>query len=166
MEQFFKELNGVLHEELNRYGQLLTTAQSMNIAIKTGTIDTVKNLTEMYDSIFVLIEALETKRLELCDAITAACKPECRHLNLQNIIQLSPSGMQPEFTTMRKELKEKIKALSALNTSNQILLSESLRIIGKNFELLAVSVNKLAGYKKSGAMDTGMPHKNLVNQIA
>lgn len=166
MEKLFEELKKVLTEELTIHVSIVDTAQSINDALKRKNVTQVRSLTEMYDSYAGQIEACETKRLEVCDAIIQERNPALRHLNLQNIIQLLPAHEQEGFVEVRLALKEKLRELASINTSNQILLSESLRVIAKNFELVAQVRNKLAGYKKTGIMDNAVTHKSIVNHIA
>ena len=138
----------------------------MNGAIKEKEVARVQLLTALYDTLIGQIEILEVRRLEVCDAISRALMLKSRHTNLHGIIQHLPNEDQGSFTHIRDSLKSKMQELVRINTSNQILLNESLQAIGKNFELLARQQSKFANYKKSGAMSNEIVKKSIVNQIA
>lgn len=166
MEKQYEELKSVLADELSIHSDLVKTAEKMNAAIKKKDVDTVKILTARYDEYIGQIETLENKRLELCDGITKALKPQNRHMNLKSIIAMMPKEQQKPFSDIGTSMKKKINELSRLNTSNQILLNESLTAIGKKFELITQFQNKLAGYKQSGTIDKEQVRRNIINHIA
>lgn len=166
MEKQFKELQTILAEELTIHNQLVATATEMNNAIKDKNVDTVQTLTAKYDIYIGQVEMLEVRRLELCDNMAKALKPERHHMNLQNLIAIMPKEQQKSFSELRKSLKSKIDKLVRINTSNQLLLNESLDVIKKNFDLVSQIQNKFAGYKQTGTMDKKSVKKSIVNQIA
>lgn len=166
MEKMFEELKTVLSEELKIHTDCVKTAGDMNKAIKEKNVDSVQRLTNSFDISLAQIEIIETRRLDLCDTITRALQPHSRHLSLQNIIALLPEEEQAFFIEIRTSLKKKISELAAINTSNQLLLKESLVAIGKNFELFAESQNRHAGYKQTGTMATQSVRRNIVNHVA
>ncbi len=166
MDNQFEELQSILTDELNIHTNLVTIAEEMNSAIKGKDVVKVQRYTAQFDACIGQIEVLEIKRLELCDGIAQVFKPKNRHLNLQSIIALMPEDKQKIISKTRASLKSKINDLVKINISNQLLLNESLLVIGKNFELVTRFQNKLAGYKHTGAMDKEPVRKNIVNQIA
>ena len=166
MEKQFDELKTILTDELTIHNEVVKTASALNDAIKEKNVDAVQMLTARYDTYIGQIEMLEVRRLELCDAIARALKPQSNHMNLQNLIALMPEELRKPFAELRKSLKSKIDELVRINTSNQLLLNESLEVIKKNFDLVSQFQNKFAGYKQSGTMDKTTVKKNILNQIA
>ena len=166
MEKQFDELKTILADELTIHNEVVKTASELNNAIKEKKVDSVQMLTARYDTYIGQIEMLEVRRLELCDAIARALKPQNHHMNLQNLIAIMPEDLQEAFSELRKSLKSKIDELVRINTSNQLLLNESLEVIKKNFDLVSQFQNKFAGYKQSGTMDKTTVKKNILNQIA
>ncbi len=165
MNEQFTQLKTVLNNELDIYDDLSTIAVQMNEAIKKNNIDKIQASTSRYDALTVQIEFLETKRLELCDAILKKLKPHHRHMNLLNIIALLPKEEQKTFIKTRESLKEKINHLSRINISNQILLNEAIKAIGSKFEIVSQYQNKLTGYKHTGNPDKNTIPKNIINQL-
>jgi flagellar biosynthesis/type III secretory pathway chaperone len=137
----------------------------LNTAIKEKNVDKIQRLTEQFDTLIGQVEVKEVRRLEVCDSITSAYKPENRHMNLLNIITLIHEKERKPFTEIRAALKKKIAELAKINKSNQLLLNESLTAIGRNFELLAESQAIPAGYKQTGAMAKQLMRKNIVNHL-
>lgn len=166
MKKQFDELKSILADEVTIHNEVVKTASELNRAIKEKKVDLVQMLTARYDTYIGQIEILEVRRLELCDNITKALKPQNHHMNLQNIIAIMPKESQKSFSELRKSLKSKIDELVRINTSNQILLNESLEVIKKNFEMVSQFQNKFAGYKQTGTMDKKTVKKSIVNQIA
>lgn len=166
MEKQFDELKSILADELTIHNEVVKTASEMNDAIKEKKVDSVQMFAARYDTYIGQIETLEVRRLELCDAIARALKPQSHHMNLQNLITIMPKELQESFSELRTSLKSKIDELVRINTSNQLLLNESLEVIKKNFDLVSQFQNKFAGYKQSGTMDKTTVKKNILNQIA
>ncbi len=166
MDSQFDELKKVLSDEVEIHNSLVKTAQDMNKFIKEKDIAAIQRLTALFDAYSGQIESKENRRLEICDNLTKKIKPENRHTNLNAIISLLPENQRKVFTEIRNSLKAKISELSKLNTSNRILLNESLEVIAKNFDLIMQFQNKLAGYKQSGTMDKTPVRRNIVNQTA
>ncbi len=166
MDEKFDELKSVLSHELEIYESLVKTADQMNQAIKQKEVDDVKQLTSRFDTYIEQVDMLESRRLEICDAIAREIKSEKQHMNLHNIITLLPKEKQQPFLEIRTSLKFKINELSKVNISNQLLLKESLIAIGKKFELILQSQNSIAGYKHTGNMDKEPIRKNIFNHIA
>ena len=166
MDKQFEELKSILTDELTIHDELVKTAKEMSNAIKEKNVDLVQMLTGKYDNFIWQVELLEVRRLELCDRITKTVKPQNHHMNLQNLILIMPKEERKPFTELRASLKGKIGELVRINTSNGLLLNESLEAINKNFELFSQIQNKFNGYKKSGTMDKKTVKKSIVNQIA
>ena len=166
MEKQFDELKTILTDELKIHNEVVKTASELNDAIKEKNVDAVQMLTAGYDTYIGQIELLEVRRLEFCDAIAKALKPQNNHMNLQNLIAIMPKELQKPFSELRTSLKSKVSELLRINTSNQLLLNESLEGIKKNFDLVSQLQNRFAGYKQSGARDKTPVKKNLLNQIA
>lgn len=166
MDKQFEELKSILTDELTIHNELVKTAKEMSNAIKEKNVDLVQMLTGKYDNFIWQVELLEVRRLELCDRITKTVKPQNHHMNLQNLIFIMPKEERKPFTELRASLKGKIGELVRINTSNGLLLNESLEAINKNFELFSQIQNKFNGYKKSGTMDKKTVKKSIVNQIA
>ncbi len=166
MDKFFEELKIVLSDELKIHSDCVQTATDMNTAIKKKEVEKVQRLTDQFDTLIGQIETIEIRRLELCDSITKALRPEHRHMNLQNIITLVPEKEQESFTEIRSSLKKKITELARINTSNQLLLNESLVAIGMNFKLIAQSHHVDTGYKQTGAIQKQPVHRHIINHVA
>ena len=166
MEKLFEELKFLLVEELNLHGELVKKAQEMNAGIKEKKVARVQLLTALYDTIIGQVEILEVRRLEVCDALSRALMLKSRHTNLHGLIHHLPKEDQGYFIHLRDSLKGKLQELVKINTSNQILLNESLLAIGKNFELFVQQQSKFANYKQSGTMSKETVNKSIVNHIA
>ncbi len=166
MEKQFEELKFLLTEELNLHADLVKKAKEMNDAIKGKEVARVQLLTALYDTTIGQIEVLEVRRLEVCDAISQTLMLKTRHTNLHGLLQYIPKEERESFALLRDSLKTRLQELVRTNTSNQILLNESLQAIGKNFEILVQQQSKFANYKKSGAMSKETVKKSIVNHIA
>ena len=166
MDKQFEELKYILTDELKIHNELVKIAGEMSNAIKEKNVDLVQMLTGKYDTIIGQVEFIEARRLELCDRIAKTVKPENHHMNLINLIKIMPKEEQKPFTELRASLKGKIDELVKINTSNRLLLNESLMAIKKNFELFSQFQNKFNGYKKSGTMDKKTVKRTIVNQTA
>jgi hypothetical protein len=166
MDKAYENLKTVLEEQARLYGQSVTVATEMNAALKIKDVDGVRKSAHRFDSLSVKIESLEGKRLAMCDELGRRSADARRHAGLQGIMDALPENEQREFTAIRRELKNSITALAGLSTSNQLLVEESLLALNKNFDIIAQTRNKPAGYKQTGVVARQSVRKNLVNQIA
>ena len=166
MENESRELKSILEKQLDLHKDLIRIAGNMNSAIKKNDINEIHALTCKFDEYTGQIDQLETKRLEICDKIAILSKSESKHLNLQQIIQLLPKNSAQSFMRLKIELKQKLLDLKKINSSNQILLNESLLLIKKDFEFMARLQNKLSGYGQNGKIEVKAVKRSIVNHIA
>jgi len=166
MENETRELQSILEKQLGLHNDLIKIAENMNNAIKENDISKIHTLTSQFDEYVVQIEELENIRLELCDKIAEVSKSESKHLNLQQIIQLLPKKSAGPFMQIKIELKKKMFVLNKINSSNQILLNESLLLIKKEFEFMTQVQNRLSGYGQNGKIETKTIRRSIVNHIA
>jgi flagellar biosynthesis/type III secretory pathway chaperone len=166
MEKESRQLLSILEKQSDLHNDLIKIAENMNKAIKKNDINKIHILTSQFDEYTGQIDQMETKRLELCDKIALISKSKLKHLTLQQIIQLLPGNYVQSFIQIKTELKQKILDLKKINSSNQILLNESLLLIKKDFEFMAKIKNKLNGYGQNGKIDTKTTQRNIVNHIA
>jgi flagellar biosynthesis/type III secretory pathway chaperone len=164
-EESIAQLIAVLTEELKVHENLVEIAQKMNDAIKRREIRDVQQQTQRYDVLVGRLEELEEQRLAACDAFAETGGQ--RHLTLTAIIStLKMEPQRGELSKLRSLLKEKLMALSRLNTANHILLEASLTIIAKNFELMLRTREKFQGYGHGGAATSRIVTRNFLNKIA
>jgi flagellar biosynthesis/type III secretory pathway chaperone len=165
MEALANELEKVLKTELEIHERLLDTARSMNEAIKTEQLFEVQAANRQYDELTCQIEALEEKRLEISDKITANFGLKGR-LNLARTIELFPAKNKQRLAEAGKKLRVAVCRLRKTNASNRILLQESLYVISKTFELISAASHKFKGYKQLGKKDSSKINRTIINTVA
>jgi flagellar biosynthesis/type III secretory pathway chaperone len=166
-EGLIKQLITIIAEELQTHDKLVETARNMNTAIKKKEVREVQHLTQTYDALAGRIEELEELRLKSCDDYAAALTGKQQHMTLVNVIAtVTDEQLKNELGSLRANIKDRITALTRLNTSNQILLEASLAMIAKNFELMLSARAKFKGYGHGGQMDSRNISRNIVNKIA
>lgn len=165
-ESIFEELKIVLHSELTIHNNLIKIAEKMNEAIKQKQVEEVQTLTGQYDEYLGQIELQEQKRQQICTNLVQKTATQENPLNLVGIIKSIPQEYQKSFQLVREALKKSISQLFKINTSNQILLNESLLAIKNKFSLVTQFQNKLSGYQGNGSVANDQIRRNIVNQIA
>lgn len=166
MEKKISELKSLLSDELIIYKDVVLTAELINNAIKNKHIENLRKLTGQYDEFIGQIEELEEKRILICDSIMSTTSPKGNHLNLEKVITHLPEDKRKSLLKIRTSLKNELKKLTHINTANQILLSESLEVIDKNFIIYTQAQNSKNNYQQSGNFKTYAPKNNIVNHIA
>jgi flagellar biosynthesis/type III secretory pathway chaperone len=165
MEPLIKDLETILENELVLHEQLLDAAKKMNRAIKAEELAKVKESRRLYDELTCQIETLEEKRLVINDALAKSLKIE-NHPNLLRIINKLPDNRKEKLSKLRTDLKSTIEELKRTNSSNQILLTESLRTIAKIFQFIDSSRAKPSGYKYQGKKASVLINRTIINTIA
>ncbi len=165
MEPLIKDLETILEKELLLHMQLLEAARTMNKAIKMEDLAKVKESGKIYDELTCQIETMEEKRLIINDALAHSLGIQ-NHPNLLRIINKLPDNRKAKLSKLRTDLKSTIEELKRTNSSNQILLTESLRTIAKVFEFIDGARIKLSGYKHQGKKASVLINRTIINTIA
>jgi flagellar biosynthesis/type III secretory pathway chaperone len=165
MEASVIELETILEKELIALERLLAAARSMNEAIKREDVGDVRKANKEYDECTCHIESLEEKRLSISDAIALHVGLQ-GHVNLLRTIELLPSQHREKLSELRSKLRSALSGLQKVNSSNRILLTESLFTITKTFEFIAAASEKFSGYKRLGKKDSSKINRTIINTVA
>ena len=165
MEQLVKDLETVLENELVVHKQLLEAARTMNKAIKAEDIAGVKNAARKHDELTCQVEAFEEKRLEANGTLALHLDIK-NHATLTRIIDKLPADHKTKLSKLKTDLKRVIWEFKRINSSNQILLTESLRTVAKVFEFIDCAMGKLSGYKFQGKKSPIMITRTIINTVA
>jgi FlgN protein. len=165
MEQLVKGLETVLENELVIHEQLLEAARTMNQAIKAEDLAGVKKAARKHDELTCQIEALEEKRLTANDALALHLGVK-NHATLTRLIDNLPADHKTKLSKLKTDLKRVIWEFKRINSSNQILLTESLRTVAKVFEFIDCAMGKLSGYKFQGKKSPIMITRTIINTVA
>ncbi len=166
MQTTLEKLRDILIQEEEIHDQLIATANEMNDTLKSNMADSIKKCATRYDELIFRIEQCEEARLCLCDQLAKEIVPSKRHINLNDIIAHLDQSQQAEFTGLQKRLKEKMKTLSAINTSNQIWLEESLNNMARTVSLLTRAKSYVSGYKNKGEKAENVIDTSIINKRA
>ncbi|MFW6253742.1 MAG: flagellar export chaperone FlgN [Chitinivibrionales bacterium] len=166
MEQLLKQLQSLLDRLILLHDQLLRSAGQMNEAVQSRDLEKIHKCTHSYDETTVHIEELEEKRTALCREISMHAKPAGRRLSMQDIIELASPPQQETFSSQHRTLKEKITALTRINTANKVFLEQSLETVTFNVELRFSAANQSCGYKRSGTHETARRPRGMLNRTA
>ncbi|MDG5814505.1 flagellar export chaperone FlgN [Chitinispirillales bacterium ANBcel5] len=160
----FKQLTELLSQELELYTKLIKSATCINQSIKEDSIELLNDSSKAYDEQIWLVDKLEEKRIDICNTL-------CNKLNLPHSVRLSkllqfaPTQFCSNLEKVSAELKESAKKLSEINTSNRILLEESLVIMNNSFDLIKQSTRCANGYKKRGKQNYSPTGVAVINQV-
>jgi len=167
MNNLIEQLISVLEKELEMHGLLIGTANEMNEAVKSSSIEKIQAAARRYDCSITGIADLEEKRLAFSDAICHKTLGNCPHASLLRVIDSVPAAYKKTITDLRAKLKAEIDDLSKINYANQVLLTESLHSIQKTFEMIAASRSSHSGgYAKQGKKAEPRTTLTIVNTIA
>jgi flagellar biosynthesis/type III secretory pathway chaperone len=137
----------------------------MNGAIKAEDLPAVKEMARQHDEITNQLEDLEEKRLAISDAL-ATLLGFPNHPNLSRIIEKLPPNRSAKLTALKTGLKTVIGELKGINSTNRILLIESLHTIAKIFEFIDIAKAKLSGYKYQGKKASALITRTMINTVA
>lgn len=167
MEKIYEELEKNLAQELQIHNSLLAAAHSFNNAIKNNDLDSLQKYTIVYDEHICQIEKLEENRIQLCKDLSQTDSSSNKPVKLDTILKTAPENIKERIHEIRSSLKEKIKHLYRINTSNQILIQEAMNLITTTFTIVGNSCNKLSPYNGKGKESSHVSSTTrIINQIA
>lgn len=166
MERIYEELEKNLAQELKIHDSLLAAAHSFNAAIKADDLDAIEKYTRVYDEHVCQIERLEEKRVQLCNDLSENNTLTAKPVKLDKVLDNAPLNLQKRILELRTSLKEKIKLLSRINISNQILIQEAIDLISSTFTIISNAGNRLSPYNGKGKESANMSTQCIINQIA
>jgi hypothetical protein len=164
METNIDELKKILEQELTLYERLLDSAHAMNKALKCEAVEDVRKASKEHDECTCRIEAIEEKRLCVNDAISQrfGLKP---HANLSRVIESVPADDRGKLMELRAALRKTLGEIHKTNASNKILLTESLFVIAKTFEIISTASEKFQGYKQLGEKCSSKIDRAIINTV-
>lgn len=165
MEAHISELYELLENERTVHEQLCELARAMNGALKANKAAEVQTISARYDELVCRLEQLEENRVVICDAVAKTLNAGSRHLTLPKVIEALPEERRGAFVELRARLRERMRELARINTSNQVLLNEALTDISRTVEMLAVSRNTFTPYQR-GKKQQEAARRPLFNRVA
>lgn len=159
-------LKEVLTRELTIHEELIETANRLNAALRENRLEEVRDISARYDSCTCRIEHLEQERLAVCDRLAARLGLPDRHVNIRRLLDSLPGEEREGLAKVRDRLKQKLGSLARVNTSNRILMEESLQEISRTVEFMSRAGGKPAGYRRGGKLDTSVMRRSMINRTA
>jgi flagellar biosynthesis/type III secretory pathway chaperone len=161
-----KQLILVLEQELELHSRLVSASRAMNNAVKEKTMGEIQSATRNHNECISRIEELEEQRLTLCDALCAATVKKGRHASLLLAIDHLDKEDGSTVFALRARLKNMLNELSGINSSNKVLITESIYANQKTFEMVITHHEKRhSGYKKQGTREQAKQSTSLINRI-
>ena len=166
MKALIEQLAAVLERLCGLHTELCGIARRMNEALRRKDVTAVQKHTAAYDLQICEIEKLEEERLTLCDGIARQMNSPGRHLTVAVIMESAGEDERKRLQKSRTELKARIGELAGINTSNQVLLAETLNDIDVTMRIVAKAGDKFAGYGHQGTREQAGTAQRLINHVA
>jgi hypothetical protein len=109
---------------------------------------------------------MEETRLAVCDAFARSGGAARPHLTLAQIIEQMPDQEKTAMQGLRERLKERIRQLNAVNTSNRIMLEERLHEVAATLGIITRYEEKFGGYQRYGARENRVHNRTIINRVA
>jgi flagellar biosynthesis/type III secretory pathway chaperone len=170
MDQLLDSLTTILENEVQLHDDLIRSAGNINKTIRESDLDGLQKNTTQYDEQICVLEKLEEKRLEHCRQLGRNAGMEEERIRqavpLNALMEHLPQENRLKLETIRAHLRSKMQELSKVNTSNKILIEESLSAITSTFSIIRKSAERFAGYGQKGNMAVKKTGCALINKIA
>jgi flagellar biosynthesis/type III secretory pathway chaperone len=166
MENRFDELAALLDSELRIQNELIGNAESFNKAIKENDLYSMQLQSSKHDTQLCLLEKLEESRIACCRELSKSLGFATSEPKLASLIDKAPEQAGKKLSNLHKSLKESVSSLSKINTSNRILLEESLNMISATFSMIQQSSKKYNPYGAKGRNSTASAGHLIINRIA
>jgi hypothetical protein len=165
MEKLLEKLETVLQSEVNVHTTMIDSSKKINMALRTGDIETVDRQRIAHDEAVCRIEHLETERVDCCTTAADVLGIVKKPLRLSMLFEKIPEEWKWRLEKVQCTLKTRIKELIKLNISNRILLEEGLNVIGNTFSMFQKAGKKYAGYGKLGQTMAPSAPRSIINRI-
>jgi flagellar biosynthesis/type III secretory pathway chaperone len=167
MEKAIDELTGILEKEIQLHGNLINTAGCINKSILASDLNLLQQHTNQYDEQIYELEKVEDDRLECCKSLSGLLGFGENHpAKLSRIISKSPVEQKAKLEQVRTVLRKHILELAKVNTSNRILLENSLGIINNEFNMIRNAVKRPTGYHQKGHTAYSSSSTTFINRVA
>jgi hypothetical protein len=151
MEKDFRTLISVLEKEIMIHDALIGTASLINQNIRKNELTELQKNNDIYDEQIGKLEETEEERTNCCSRITSSLGiPIAAPVRISSFIEHIPEQFHSRVESLRSDLKKKLGILIQFNTSNRILIEESLGAIENMFFAIRQSTKKLTGYGQRG----------------
>ncbi len=164
MEKLLEQLVDILKNESDLHQDLLKTADTLNEAIKTKNLESIMNCTSTQDEQVYQIAMLEEKRIECTCKIADLLELKEEIPKMDSLLQRVSQKWRTSLSALQLKLREQIRELSKINTSNRILLEEGISFINSNIMMFQSSprTHQYGGKGKSAVI---APSRNLINKV-
>jgi len=167
MENSVEKLTEILEKEVRIHDNLLQTAGSINKSIKDNNTTALNQQTSQYDEQIFQLEKMEEQRIECCGALMHQYGfGDNQPVKLARIIGNTPASRKARLEQVQAALRKRIQELANINTSNRILLEDSLGIIENTFSMIRKAANPVAGYRQKGIKTYSRTGSSFLNTVA
>jgi flagellar biosynthesis/type III secretory pathway chaperone len=164
MEKLLEQLADILEKECDLHQDLLKTADALNEALKAQNLESIQTCTSIHDEQVYQITKLEEKRIDCASEIADVLKIKEENPKLDSLLQKVPQQWRARLSALQLKLKEQIKELFKINTSNRILLQEGISFINSSMKMFRSSPRtyQYGGKGKSAAFAASC---SLINKV-
>ncbi len=164
MEKLLDQLAEIFKSEVDLHQDLLQTANALNKALKAQNLDTIESCTSIHDKQVNQIARLEEKRIKCTSELASLLEIKEEIPKMDSLLQRIPQQWCTRLSTFQLKLKDQIRVLSKINTSNSILLQEGISFINSNI-MMFQSPSKTNQYSGKGKSTVITANRNLINKV-
>lgn len=164
MEKLLEQLADILKSESDLHQDLLKTASDLNEALKAQNLDSIETCTSIHDEQVYQIAKLEEKRIECTSEIAVVLEIKEEIPKINSLLLRVPKKWCTSLSALQLKLKEQIRVLSKINTSNRILLQEGISFINSNIKMFQ-SPPRTHQYGGKGKSAVIASSRNLINKV-
>lgn len=165
MEKLLEKLELILKSECDLHEELLGTANLFNDAIKKNDLAAIQKFTTQHDEQVYQIAKLEEQRIECATNLARELSLSVETPKMAAVLEKVPPEWHQRLSTVQSKLKEQISELTRINTSNRILLEESLHFINSNIVMFQKSSIRNNNYGDNGKHANISAGRNLINRV-
>ncbi len=157
-ELYFRKMLDNLKEQLQEYKQLLKFSEQKRSSLVTANMDELNLVVKAEETLIKTIGGLEVQRLEIQENLARTLNIPSEDLYWDNLKTIANPKTKEELEKITLELRKIINQLSEINSVNQKLLDQALKLV-------QFSVNVMAGetertyVKPSGQGNLNVPKK-------
>lgn len=164
MKHSIAMLADILGQECEIYKRLLTISEQKKDILIQGDVDALDSMVSREKEALLKIRSLERMRENAAGSAALEQGITLKNVRLDEIIQTCSDEEKDVLERIKTEMDEVVKALSANNTHNKMLIDTQLQYSAFCIEMLTGQTNMPNTYTNSGTVSDSAVKRSLLDQ--
>lgn len=155
MDILLNRLIGLVEEETDLYGALLSVLQKEKEAVVSSDLKELNEGSKQKESLILKIRILEEQRLTLLKKLADSLGHSSQYLTLTQVYQVVDEPYSSRLRESSSNLSALVQSIQEVNHTNKALLIHSIELVRGSLSLLHNLIASNPVYHHTGKVQTG-----------